>query len=147
MKRTRLRLKGVSETADIKQEIQDTVRAIVILRDGGCIFRNSPHAPPCNGYRNDGELILQADHLITRANSATYADTRLIVCACKGHHGWKNWHQKEYEALVRTLISPDRVALWKRCEEDSWRPVRTGVYDWKLSLIALQKELADLAVL
>jgi hypothetical protein len=69
---------------------------------------------------------------------------RLIVCACKGHHGWKNWHQKEYQALVRTLISPARVALWKRCEEDSWRPKRTGIYDWKLSLIALKKELDDL---
>jgi hypothetical protein len=141
LKRTRLRLKGVSETSEIKQEIQDTVRDIVILRDGGCVFRDSPHAPACNGYRADGELVLQADHLITRANSATYADTRLIVCVCKGHHGWKNWHQKEYEALVRTLISPERVALWKRCEEDSWRPVRTGIYDWKLSLIALKREL------
>jgi hypothetical protein len=69
--------------------------------------------------------IHQADHLITRANSATYADTRLIVCACKGHHGWKKWHQKEYEALVRTLISPSawrcgsavRKIAGGRCEQ------------------------------
>jgi hypothetical protein len=87
-------------------------------------MRDIPHAPACNGYRNDGELVLQADHLITRASNATYADTRLIVCVCKGHHGWKKWHEKEYEALVRTLISPERVALWKRCEEDSWRTCR-----------------------
>jgi hypothetical protein len=111
VKRTRLRLKGVSETSEIKQAIQDTVRDIVIIRDGGCIMRDIPHAPACNGYRNDGELVLQADHLITRASNATYADTRLIVCVCKGHHGWKKWHEKEYEALVRTLISPERVAL------------------------------------
>ena len=39
------------------------------------------------GFRNDGQLILQADHVITRANSATYAETHLIVCVCKGHHG------------------------------------------------------------
>jgi hypothetical protein len=51
--------------------------------------------------------------------------------------------KRKYEALVRTLISPERVALWKRCEE-SWRPKRTGIYDWKLSLIALKKELDDL---
>jgi hypothetical protein len=29
----------------------------------------------------------------------------------------------------------------KRCEEDGWRPVRTGLYDWKLSLVALKREL------
>lgn len=141
MKRIRLRLQGVSETSEVKDEIQNTVRAIVILRDGGCIMRDSPHAPACNGYRTDGKLVLQADHLITRANSATYADPRLIICVCKGHHGWKKWHPKEYDALVTTLISPERVALWKRCEEDSWRPTRTGIYDWKLSLIALKRDL------
>jgi hypothetical protein len=47
---------------------------IVILRDGGCILRDTPHASACNGYAKDGHLILQADHLITRANSATYGD-------------------------------------------------------------------------
>jgi hypothetical protein len=41
----------------------------------------------------------QADHLTTRANSATYADTRLIVCACKGAHGWKKWHACRRTAL------------------------------------------------
>jgi len=72
--------------------------------------------PECGGYRNDGELILQADHLITRANAATFADTRLIVCLCRDHHGWKslgsNARKAEYDALVRTLISPERVKLW-----------------------------------
>lgn len=145
MKRTRLRLKGVSETSEIKQEIQDTVRAIVMLRDGGCILRDVQGISACNGYRADGQLVLQADHLITRANSATYADTRLIVCVCKGHHGWKKWHQKEYDTLVATLISCERQVLWKRCEEDSWRPVRTGAYDWKIALIALKQELQTLS--
>ena len=65
------------------------MREIVIKRDGGCILRDIQGVSQCNGYRKDGKLILQADHLITRANSATYADTRLIVCVCKGHHGWK----------------------------------------------------------
>jgi hypothetical protein len=49
-----------------------------------CILRNIRH---CGGepgftFLEDGvigKVVLQADHLITRANSATYADSRLVV--------------------------------------------------------------------
>jgi hypothetical protein len=139
-----LKRKGTSDTAKLKDEIQALVRAIVIKRDGACIFRNSYDAPSCNGFDKNRRLILQADHLITRANSATYADTRLIVCVCKGHHGWKNWHKPEYDALAKELIGPARTALWQRCEEDSWRPKRTGAYDWKIAIAALKQELRQM---
>jgi len=144
MKRTKLRVKGVSETATLKEEIQDLVREIVIKRDGGCIFRDVYGVPQCNGYRKDGELILQADHLITRGNSATYADTRLVVCACKGHHGWKKYHKEQYDSVVRTLLSKDRVELWERCEQDRWRPTPKRSSDWKLHILALKQELAKM---
>ena len=147
-RKTPIRVAGHSETAALKQEIQDLVREIVIARDGGCVFRNlegyAADLPTCNGYRKDGQLVLQADHLITRANSATYADTRLIVCVCKGHHGWKRWHQKEYEMLVRSLIGKERAALWDRCEADSWRPTRRYQADWTLAVAALRNELSQL---
>jgi hypothetical protein len=133
--------KGKSETSQLKDEIQQLVRAIVIRRDGGCILRSEIGIPSCNGYRKDGQLILQADHLITRANSATYADTRLIVCVCQGHHGWKKWHQKQYEDAVRSLLTPERLALWERAERDSWRAIRTGASDWRLEITALKQEL------
>jgi hypothetical protein len=91
------------------------VRAIVIARDGGCSFKHMENyladLPACNGYRKGGKLILQADHLITRANSATYTDTRLIVCVCKGHHGWKKWHKEEYDMIVHHLIGKERANL------------------------------------
>jgi hypothetical protein len=74
--------------------------ASLLRRDGGCILRNSFDVPSCESFDKNGVLIKQADHLITRANSATFADPRLVVCVCKGHHGWKKWHQKEYEARV-----------------------------------------------
>jgi hypothetical protein len=120
-------VKGVSDTAELKEEIQRLVRDIVMIRDGGCIPRDESGVPACSGFRRDGEQILQADHLITRANSATYADTRLIVCVCKGHHGWKHWHEREYNAFLKEqVLSPEIVALWERCERDSWKPVRTG---------------------
>jgi hypothetical protein len=109
VKRTALRPIGKSETDTLKQEIQNLVRASVMTRDGGCIFRSYPHAPLCGAYRKDGQLILEADHL-------------------KGHHGWKKWHQKEYEEIVRQLIGPKRAFLWERCDGDSWRPKRTGAY-------------------
>jgi hypothetical protein len=143
-RKTSLKAHGKSDTAQTKKRIQDLVREIVMRRDGGCIFRHSYDVSGCNGFAKDGHLILQADHLITRANSATYADTRLIVCLCKGHHGWKKWHEREYNALVRTLLSPERAKLWDDCERDSWRPHRTGAYDWMLAEAALKQELAVL---
>lgn len=141
LRRSKLRLVGVSPVSELKREIQALVRQIVIKRDGGCVLRKVYGIPRCNGYRNDGEMILQADHLITRANSATYGDTRLIVCACQGHHGWKKWHEKQYEAAVRSVLSPERVALWGIAEEARWRPTRTTAMDWKLVKIALTQEL------
>jgi hypothetical protein len=99
---------------------------------------------PSYGPGKDGQLVLQADHLITRANSATYADTRLIVCVCEGHHGWKKWHKPEYDALVKSVIGADRATLWERCEEDSWRPHRKYAADWRLHIAALEQELCHL---
>ena len=146
MTRTALRVQGISDTATIKREIQYIAREIVIARDGGCLLRDLHYdgIPECDGYANNGQLILQCDHLVTRSNSATFADTRLMVCVCRGHHAWKslgsNARKKEYDDLVRTLISAERVKLWDECERDSWRPVRTTTYDWQLQLAALKQE-------
>jgi hypothetical protein len=138
--RSRLNSYGKSESSELKREIQRLLREIVIKRDGGCILRGVRH---CTGI--PGEAVLQADHLITRANSATYADSRLVVCVCRRCHAWKslgnNLRKREYDALVKTLLPPERVALWERCEMDSWRPTRKGASDWKLAVVALCQEL------
>lgn len=77
---------------------------------------------------------------------ATYADPRLVVCVCRPCHAWKslgsNLRKAQYDALVRALLPADRVSLWDRCEADSWRPARTGAYDWKLAEIALKHQVA-----
>jgi len=149
-RRTPLAISGHSETSEVKKEIQAVAREIVIIRDGGCILRNIHYRdfPECGGYRNDGELILQADHLVTRANNATFADTRLIVCVCKAHHAWKslgsNARKKEYDELVRTLLPSDRVALWDACERDSWKPNRGAAFNWTVTLAALKQELREI---
>jgi len=146
MKRTKLNVVGASDTATIKREIQYVAREIVIARDGGCVLRDLHYdgIPECDGYANNGQLVLQADHLVTRSNSATFADTRLIVCVCKGHHSWKslgsNARKKEYDELVRTLISPERVKLWDECERDSWKPNRGAAFNWAVTLAALKQE-------
>jgi hypothetical protein len=147
-RRTPLRARGTSETSVVKERIQNLVRQIVVARDGGCILRGSFEVPPCGGYANDGHLVLQADHLVTRANSATYADTRLIVCVCKAHHGWKsvggNRRKELYDAAVRAILPTDRAELWDRAETDSWRPTRVSATDWKIEEAALKQELAAL---
>ena len=147
MKRTPLAALGKNETSIVKREIQDVLREIVIKRDGGCFFRNfSGHI--CSGFAIDGHLILQADHLITRGNAGTYADSRLVVCACKGIHGWKsvgaNVNKKQYDEMVRTLLPPERVKLWDDCERDSWKPNRGPAYNWPVTLAALKQELAHM---
>lgn len=137
LKRTPLRKNSKSETAKTKVRIQALVREIVILRDKGCILR---FKRPCGG--EVGKAVLQADHLITRSNSATYGDTRLIVCLCRPcHGGYKQWNKPEYDALVRTILSKERVALWYLAQADSHRPQKM---DWKLVELSLKQELATL---
>ena len=132
MKRTRIKVAGHSTTAELKKEIQALVRGVVIRRDGTCILRDIRH---CD------DPVLQADHLVTRANSATFSDTRLIVCLCRSCHGWKHYHKEQYDALVRTLLPKERVKLWDKAMKDSWMPKRVGASDWRMEILALKKEL------
>jgi hypothetical protein len=142
--KSRIRVVGKSDTTEIKRNIQALLREIVIKRDGGCILRGVRY---CGGLPDVPGVVLQADHLITRANSATYADSRLVVCVCRSCHAWKslgsNARKGQYDALVRTLLPHDRVALWDACEAESWRPHPMRTNDWLLALIALKAELAS----
>ena len=112
-----------------------------MIRDGSCILNGIR----CNAVVGMSGIVFQADHLITRANSATYADSRLVVLVCKSCHGWKsvgsNRNKAEYDELVKSILPPERVALWERCEEESRRPHRKYTSDWKLAKLALEQEL------
>ena len=57
-RKTRIRVKGISEVSETKDRIQNLVREIVIKRDGGCILRDIQGVSQRNGYRKDGKLIL-----------------------------------------------------------------------------------------
>jgi hypothetical protein len=54
------------------------------------------------------------------------------------------YERRKYDAMVKTLLSPDRVKLWEACEADSWRSNRTSAYDWKMAEVALRAELASI---
>lgn len=143
MKRTPLRKKGKSETALIKDEIQATLRKLVMLRDKKCIL----YGIKCNheiGVTDEG-VVWQAEHLIERSNSATYADSRLVVLVCKNCHYWKHIKKSnhdQYDEWVKSKLSKERVRLWDRCVKESWRASKV---DWKLELLALKKDLAKLS--
>ena len=121
LKRTRLKRSSKSPTAILKDDIQAWVRLIVAKRDGGCVLRNlRPCGATCEVIDDkiESNTVIQADHLITRSNSATYADTRLIVCLCKGCHAWKNWNKEDYDPLVKQVLSKERIELWDKCVEN-----------------------------
>jgi hypothetical protein len=136
-RKTPIARRGKSETSKCKARIQALLRQIVMKRDGGCILRDKRH---CGAILGATGHVFQADHLITRSNSATYADPRLVVCVCKSCHGWKslgsNLRKKQYDELVRSILPPDRVALWDKAENESWRATKV---DWTLEELALQQ--------
>ncbi|MCK5614540.1 hypothetical protein KAR91_72415 [Candidatus Pacearchaeota archaeon] len=142
LRRTKLRLVGISTTSELKREIQALLRQIVIIRDGGCILRHYPGTGQCGGFRNDGELILQAEHLHTRSNSASFADHRLVVCLCKRHHiFWKPQHADEYYRIVKEHIGPGRTKLLEAIQADH----SPHKMDWKLEKLALEKYLKEIS--
>jgi hypothetical protein len=136
LKRTsKLNIESDADSAVVKKRIQALLRETAILRDGGCVLRWYPEAGECGGYRKDGQFILQAEHLVTRSSSATYADMRNIVCLCVHHHGhFKPQHSYLYWVLIERHIGPTNWAWFKRAEADkkalSLLPVRLeGIRD------------------
>lgn len=140
-RKTPLAALGKSDAALLKKKIQAELRRIVIARDKGCILRDIRH---CGGLPDTPGIVLQGDHLVTRANSATFADPRLVVCVCRSCHYWKsvggNINKAQYDALVRTLLPKDRVELWDKAIQDSWRPMRYSSMDWALELTFLKTQ-------
>lgn len=146
MKRTPLKRKGSTDTSKTKDRIQALCRQIALIRDGGCIFDGNASVGWCNGFKNDGGLVYQYDHLNSRAFNVSFADVRLGVILCKGHHGWKHFsdaNKKLYDRLVREIIGPKRTKLWDLVEEDR-KIYPMSAWDWAKVEIALTKDLEDL---
>lgn len=137
LRRTKLRKVGKSATSKLKTQIQSLLRQIVVQRDGGCILQNTYM------HRSWGETkeVLQAEHLISRANNATYADERLVVCICKKCHSWKHLSKintDTYNIIIKTLLPKEKVDLWDKSYEDRNKVCRKGEYEWKQEVIRLK---------
>lgn len=145
LRRTKLNMRGASDNSVLKESIQALAREIVIIRDGGCIFRHyTEEAGLCGGYRLDGELILQYDHLNSRVFSISFADTRLGICACERYHiKWKPQNSDKYNEIARRHIGEARSLLLTRVQEDRGAHRRYSS-DWKLAEAALKQELKEL---
>lgn len=141
LKASRLRLKGVSDSSKAKERIQALLRSIGLLRDGGCIFRHYPETGECGGYKKDGSLILQFDHLNSRVHAISFSDSRLGVIACLRHHFYyKKQYPFEYERCAINNIGKKRADLLYLVRADR-SPHKV---DLKLAELALEKELGDL---
>src|SRR3990167_2225956 len=144
LRRTPLNKKGKSETVKCKVRIQALVRELAIKRDGGCVLRNFPETGKCGGYRNDGQLILQAEHLNTRERNISYGDMRNIVCLCLRHHGFfKQQNGALYWDLIRKHIGEKRWGWLQKVIKDK-KSYQMGIYEWSAIELALKQELNQL---
>jgi hypothetical protein len=112
-------------------------------RDGGCVLRVFPEAGNCGPRRTDGELILQAEHLVSRARSFSFGDMRNIVCLCRNHHFYfKQRNGRLYWELIQKIIGPERWEWIKKAEADQ-KSYPMGIYDWQKVETGLRGELVS----
>lgn len=134
MKKTRLRYRGVNDYSVLKEKIQAKLREIVIKRDKGCILRDYPETGKCDS-------VLQAEHLLSRAESSTFSDTRNIVCLCRKHHiFWKPTNSLCYWEIVEEMIGVKRWEWLQKMKQYQSRHIAQK-HDLKLELLALEMEL------
>lgn len=128
-------------TKELKKEIQALLRDIVILRDGGCLLRHFPETGACGKYKQDGTLILQAEHLNSRTHSGTFGDTRNCVCLCQRHHiYWKPQNSERYWQLIEEILPKERWDWYQRAKQDT----KAYKVDWVLVKLGLIQELKKL---
>ncbi len=143
LKQAKLAYRGTSEVSVLKDRIQLLLREIVILRDKKCIL----YGLRCYHEYGKDDVVWQAEHLIERSNSETFADSRLVVLVCKNCHGWKHFKKSnhdQYGEWVKTKLSQERVTLWEECNKRRFNSFKMGAYDWKLEVVNLESELKEL---
>lgn len=138
-----MRQTSKTPSAQAKKRIQALIREIAIARDGGCILRNYPESGNCGYYTAAGNLVLQAEHLVSREHSVSYGDMRNIVCLCNNHHMYfKKKNGLLYWELVRKHIGADRWE-WVKIVEADRKPYPMSSHDWLKVEVALIQDLAQ----
>lgn len=139
--RSALRKVGKDTVSEVKVRIQALLRKLAIQRDGGCVLRHYGDCGACGGYKMDGELVLQAEHLVTRSNSISFGDMRNIVCLCRNHHSFfKPKYSRLYWEIIEKHIGEERWKWIKKVEADK-KAHRFTLYDWQKIEMSLTQEL------
>lgn len=143
LKQNKVKKPKARNSSAIKKSIQALLRKNAIERDGTCVVGQNLALVPqnwhvCGPLRGDGQIIVQAEHLVGRASSASYGDMRNIVLLCMRHHfHFKRQHGAIYWEVIRHHIGPERWALVQQWEKDSWKPTRLYTADW----LEIEKDL------
>ena len=138
--RPRVKVLSVSK---VKKAIQAKLREKAIERDKTCVIGQNGSLLPlnwrvCGERRQDGEIIVQAEHLVGRANSASYGDMDNIVLLCKRHHFYfKTQHAALYWDIIRKYIGEKRWAKVQKWEHDH-TPHHFVVSEWRALFTSLQ---------
>lgn len=136
--------KSKSPVTQCKDRIQSVLREIAIKTYGKCVLSKYRETGVCGPRRKDGQIIVQAEHLVSRARSVSYADMRNIVLLCKRHHGyWKTQNSRRYWEIIEEIIGPERWKWIKKVEADQ-RGYNFQLYDWEKLEIGLRDELKKL---
>ena len=140
----RIPKQGKSPISVVKRAIQAKLRENAIVRDKTCVISQHPEDVPenwkeCGKYRKDGQLIVQAEHLCGRSQSACYADMDNIVLLCMRHHFYfKTQRAPIYWDIIRKHVGEERWAKVKAWEKDT-SVHRFSAEDWRTKLQALSK--------
>ena len=141
-----MRTTSKTESAQAKQRIQELLRKIGLQRQKGkCFFEGKVvdyRVHQCSGWRADGELVMQYDHLNSRAYNVSYANPDCGVVICKGLHLWKKYHKDTYDKAARKYIGKKRRELWDRVADDK-KIYPMSAYDWMKCELALKEELKN----
>lgn len=82
------------------------------------------------------------------AQTAQPMPTRALLSVCaKAITAGKNGTRKNTRHWSAPSSAPTALLCGSAAKKTAGRPKRTGIYDWELQLVALHKELAEIAAL
>jgi 5-methylcytosine-specific restriction endonuclease McrA len=133
MKRTPIRKLGIHPVSKTKRDIQALLRELAIKRDKVCVIGQATGRKCSN--------ILQADHIFSRANNATFADMDNIILVCSACHlFWKPSHPIEYGEIVKKKLGKK----YEKLRAMSQTTLHMTKFDWELTRMSLEKQLNKL---
>lgn len=140
-RRKRIPKQGKLPLSKVKRELQAVLRQRAIERDRSCVIgKYQDDLPPswrkCGRLRKDGQIIVQAEHLVGRTKSISYADMDNILLVCQRHHFFfKRQHGLLYWSIVRKHVGEE---IWSKIQAWEMAPNLTfSTEEWRNKLHVL----------